>query len=544
MHCIRCQPFFCVIIVFSARHVLDSFDFSGADKPPKNALCMNDVRCMNVLFNTGIVDRVEKIQGLKHLRKLEDECRDFMMGDTPYRSANTRKRAYAIRACTYKFYTRLDLREKQLKRSIMREGLKIDFGRQMSSATDAGDDDNVDSPLNDMLIDAADLSESDSSAGSMNSLGDVLNSHSDGSASDSNDSDDEADKSNEDDAMKPPTSMVATKRRGQLQQKTAIKQLSEGASAALSAPRDKLGGKVGANVKQGGRIQYTDSDGNSSTPKPRPGALRRSVGLMDPTSAINEDKTFDGKDSVPTAINPKALNLKSSFGLDDNTGRVTRKIGAIMPTQSEQYILEFGNKFRQLAETSGVNDSAKSVRIVNALEDILGRVWMKARHLAIIVSYFTVGVAEKTTFFGTYRVELVVTLYSRVVDPYHIDIVLRNLTPLEVACVTCRLGLLNIYNPLKPEGFVTLDLSIREERVVAKMIAALSVTEPGENFINPAFRWEWEFDDVPGWTLLSTWMSEEGMPHRCLFPPLRRGDLLYAVNIVMPCGNNVCVYHV
>ena len=50
--------------------------------------------------------------------------------------------------------------------------------------------------------------------------------------------------------------------------------------------------------------------------------------------------------------------------------------------------------------------------------------------------------------------------------------------------VQCRVGLLHYLNPMKPEGFHTADLSIREERVLAKILAALSFVEPGENWVS------------------------------------------------------------
>ena len=42
-------------------------------------------------------------------------------------------------------------------------------------------------------------------------------------------------------------------------------------------------------------------------------------------------------------------------------------------------------------------------------------------------------------------------------------------------------GILNIFNPCKPEGGWQLDLMRWEERQVAKMLIHLSVVEPGEN---------------------------------------------------------------
>lgn len=42
-------------------------------------------------------------------------------------------------------------------------------------------------------------------------------------------------------------------------------------------------------------------------------------------------------------------------------------------------------------------------------------------------------------------------------------------------------GILNIFNPCKPEGGWQLDLSRWDERQVAKMQIHLSVVEPGDN---------------------------------------------------------------
>lgn len=86
--------------------------------------------------------------------------------------------------------------------------------------------------------------------------------------------------------------------------------------------------------------------------------------------------------------------------------------------------------------------------------------------------------------FGTYRVEVVVNLFHRLVDLHNFELVLSVLTPHEVACVQCRIGLLNILNPMKPEGFHAVDLGSREERVAAKILAALSFVEPGENWVS------------------------------------------------------------
>jgi hypothetical protein len=38
-------------------HVVRSFDFSGADKPPRKTLPMSDERCLNVLINLGVLSK-------------------------------------------------------------------------------------------------------------------------------------------------------------------------------------------------------------------------------------------------------------------------------------------------------------------------------------------------------------------------------------------------------------------------------------------------------------------------------------------------------
>ena len=85
--------------------------------------------------------------------------------------------------------------------------------------------------------------------------------------------------------------------------------------------------------------------------------------------------------------------------------------------------------------------------------------------------------------------------YTYVSSIYDCADQLAALSPYEVACVYARLGWLNIYNPCKPEGdrptyecmlplkhspyrttgTCELDLSRREERVVAKILCTLAV---------------------------------------------------------------------
>lgn len=128
------------------------------------------------------------------------------------------------------------------------------------------------------------------------------------------------------------------------------------------------------------------------------------------------------------------------------------------------------DKFRRMLSTHGISDYAKSDRLVNIFEDMLGTYWIKCRHLALIIKAFTMGKCHKTTYFGTYRSELICNMFPRIVDIHNMDLVVQFLTPFEIASLYCRIGRLNLFNPMKPEGACELHLGSYEDRQVHRFI--------------------------------------------------------------------------
>lgn len=59
---------------------------------------------------------------------------------------------------------------------------------------------------------------------------------------------------------------------------------------------------------------------------------------------------------------------------------------------------------------------------------------------------------------------------------------------------------------------MSLDMSIWEERVVAKTIVVLATDEPGDNLTRAEFSWDRYGDPVPGWEMTIGWCKEDGMP--------------------------------
>mmetsp|Transcript_26686 Transcript_26686/g.57538 ORF Transcript_26686/g.57538 Transcript_26686/m.57538 type:complete len:262 (+) Transcript_26686:133-918(+) len=166
---------------------------------------------------------------------------------------------------------------------------------------------------------------------------------------------------------------------------------------------------------------------------------------------------------------------------------------------------------------SDTQAGAKARRVVDVFEDLFARSWIYCRHLALVLECSAkYCYLRQTKNHGTYRVDLAVALFARVVDLHNFEFVMKVLSAAEAACLTCRLGSLNLYNPCKPEGSWELDLSRREERVLAKTLCCLATNEPGDNWVFNTFRWMRSMDSMPGWELTQPWLTEEGMPARGL----------------------------
>jgi len=144
------------------------------------------------------------------------------------------------------------------------------------------------------------------------------------------------------------------------------------------------------------------------------------------------------------------------------------------------------------------------------IDSLINR-WVSCIQLSLLLDLFKLGSVSKT-FVGSYRVELIVSLFSRIVDLHNFNFLLAVLTTEEIACIYIRIGWLCIFNPMKPEGVYRLDLSKWEERQIAKMLIHLSVVEPGINWYEESYTSSHQGKPMPGWTLTKVWYTENGMP--------------------------------
>jgi Ca2+-binding EF-hand superfamily protein len=177
-------------------------------------------------------------------------------------------------------------------------------------------------------------------------------------------------------------------------------------------------------------------------------------------------------------------------------------------------IREQKKRLHSLWNTVDISLHAKAIRFVEIIDETFNRLWINCRHLALMLYLFQKlfgANLSRTDYFGSYSAEIVIALFARIVDLHNFELILQFLSARDCAAVFCRIGMLNIFNPIKPEVTYELCLSRPEERLIAKMIIYLSVIEPGINITYKRFQWKRELDPTPGWEVTDAWFTESGL---------------------------------
>jgi hypothetical protein len=193
---------------------------------------------------------------------------------------------------------------------------------------------------------------------------------------------------------------------------------------------------------------------------------------------------------------------------DNPTGHVAPNMD-----KRQQAIEAVKTRLQMMSAHSKVSSAAKASRYAEIIEETFGNIWLDCRQVAMIVRQLPHGLDTlETEHFGSYAVSLAVSLYERIIDPFNIEVLLRLFNARDTAAFYARIGYLNIFNPLKPEGTLEMNLTRFEERLVAKMLIYLSVKEPGNNTPQPMFKWKRDMDATPGFEITAPWMTEDGLP--------------------------------
>uniref|UniRef100_K3WJ75 EF-hand domain-containing protein n=1 Tax=Globisporangium ultimum (strain ATCC 200006 / CBS 805.95 / DAOM BR144) TaxID=431595 RepID=K3WJ75_GLOUD len=145
-------------------------------------------------------------------------------------------------------------------------------------------------------------------------------------------------------------------------------------------------------------------------------------------------------------------------------------------------------------------------RLIFNLQWLLAMRWLTAQQAVRLLSVWPVA-------FEGARVDLVCLLFDRVTDLHNFNGVLSALHEPEAAQCFYRFGWLNIWTPLVPDNYYELNLSLYEEREVAKALVRLAIDEPGENWQHETFGWSRD-ELIPGWELNMSWLKDGGFPEK------------------------------
>ncbi|EQC34531.1 hypothetical protein SDRG_07859 [Saprolegnia diclina VS20] len=157
-------------------------------------------------------------------------------------------------------------------------------------------------------------------------------------------------------------------------------------------------------------------------------------------------------------------------------------------------------------ELHGVKMTISVRRLIMELQYLLSSRWISVKQCLRVLCMWPRA-------FKAARVDVILLLIDRIVDLYSVPQLFALLTERELAELIFRYGWLNLWSPLVPDIYYELDMAIYEQREVAKMLVALALAEPGDNWLNETYGWS-RGDPIPGWQLNQSWLGENAFPEK------------------------------
>ena len=194
----------------------------------------------------------------------------------------------------------------------------------------------------------------------------------------------------------------------------------------------------------------------------------------------------------------------------------------------------FGPYLSEIRSKSDVTTNLLAAKILEACLEIFSGICVTCSQLSIILNQFPRGTAEATNY-STFRVELVIRLFTQIIDKVNFDIILRLLSPKEIAMIIFRLGWLNIFSPLKFQGAVAVNLSRRDDRQLGKILIFLShmeSREPKKLQISANYQLDSKAKiEASEWQLPQEWHKEDSLSSTGIYSLLIDSEKGIASNI-------------
>jgi hypothetical protein len=111
-------------------------------------------------------------------------------------------------------------------------------------------------------------------------------------------------------------------------------------------------------------------------------------------------------------------------------------------------------------------------------------------------------------------VELVVSVFPFITNLVDISDVITLLQPAQQAELYYRIGWLNLWNPIRPDGYTELNLMRREERQIAKLAMHLLMCDAAVKWCDEEYSFKRYDLHLGGWQLPKAWLTESALPSR------------------------------
>ncbi|KAF1327152.1 Leucine-rich repeat-containing protein 74, partial [Globisporangium splendens] len=212
----------------------------------------------------------------------------------------------------------------------------------------------------------------------------------------------------------------------------------------------------------------------------------------DETQARSDENTQNEQRKKTSLIQKHSSSSKQTEVWERTRSSVFKRRGAW------QFVISKTSSKFVLMEATKENIGMKLVQIESAICDR----WLSCDQAAQII-------ACMPTAFNA-RPETARILFSRLIDVNNFYRIYDALDSQEDQYMCAKmLGWLNICNPMVPERRYALDVSVRDEREMTKLLVELAITEPGENWINQSFSPAKGEPEIPGWKLPVRWEKED-----------------------------------
>ena len=272
------------------------------------------------------------------------------------------------------------------------------------------------------------------------------------------------------------TSIIAGKAVGALSRRIAsppLKSLSSIPPASSAVSTDRLNTDRNAAIAQKLSSRVTASE--SLQLSARDNSSLKALHAATSFSSLPALRRNSSQNSLVSAKSSIRGLLEEELSEDDDIARNEEKeLNDFGLSKAEKFrerrIWDRAEKFFHLCSKLKVNDSlaesrAFAVQLNEFLEDLLSTSWLMARQLALLMIILPAGAMMRCSF-ASYRTELIIALFGRLVDLHNFELVLSVLTAEEHAMLFARLGFLILTNPIKPDGPIRLNLSVWEQRQV------------------------------------------------------------------------------